>query len=74
MSRCHHPGTSVVIPTLNADKTLAVTLDSLLAQSDSDWGALIVDDGLTGETATLITSDAPRDGRFVGLAGAGDCP
>ena len=71
MSPRNHPRTSVVIPARNAGKTLAETLDSLLAQSDPDWEALIIDDGSTDETATLIQSYAQRDGRFVGLAGAG---
>lgn len=71
MSPCSHPRTSVVIPARNAGKTLAETLNSLLAQSDPDWEALIIDDGSTDETGTLIKSYAQRDGRFVGLAGAG---
>ncbi len=71
MSSGDHPRTSVVIPARNAGKTLAETLNSLLAQSDPDWEALVIDDGSTDETATLIKSYAQRDGRFVGLAGAG---
>ena len=71
MSRGDHPRTSVVIPAGNAGKTLAETLDSLLAQGDPDWEALIIDDGSTDETADVIKSYTQRDGRLVGLAGAG---
>lgn len=71
MSRGDHPRTSVVIPAGNAGKTLAETLNSLLAQGDPDWEALIIDDGSTDETADVIKSYTQRDGRLVGLAGAG---
>ncbi len=71
MSPCNHPRTSVVIPARNAGKTLTETLDSLLAQSDPDWEALIIDDGSTDETGDLIKSYTRRDERFVGLQGQG---
>lgn len=71
MSRGDHPRTSVVIPAGNAGKTLAETLNSLLAQGDPDWEALIIDDGSTDETADVIKSYTQRDGRLVGLAGTG---
>ena len=47
MISSNHPRTSVIIPARNAGKTLAETLASLLAQSDPDWEALIIDDGST---------------------------
>ena len=39
------PRASFVIPARNVAGTLARTLDSLLAQGDHAWEALIVDDG-----------------------------
>jgi glycosyltransferase involved in cell wall biosynthesis/peptidoglycan/xylan/chitin deacetylase (PgdA/CDA1 family) len=71
MNPCNHPRTSVVIPARNAGKTLVETLNSLLAQSDPDWEALIIDDGSTDETADIIRLYTHRDGRFVGLQGEG---
>ncbi len=71
MSPCNYPRTSVIIPARNADKTLAETLDSLLAQSDSDWEALIIDDGSTDKTADVIRIYTQHDDRFVGLQGQG---
>ena len=71
MSSAEHPHVSVVIPARNAGNTLTETLDSLLAQSDSGWEALIVDDGSTDETADIIRRYANRDNRFVGLHGSG---
>jgi glycosyltransferase involved in cell wall biosynthesis/peptidoglycan/xylan/chitin deacetylase (PgdA/CDA1 family) len=71
MSSASHPRTSVIIPARNAGKTLAETLDSLLAQTDPDWEALIINDGSTDETADLIECYVQRDHRFVGLHGSG---
>ncbi|WP_259728596.1 trifunctional glycosyltransferase/class I SAM-dependent methyltransferase/polysaccharide deacetylase [Synechococcus sp. CS-1327] len=65
------PRTSFVIPARNAARTLAQTLDCLLAQGDADWEALIVDDGSSDPTPELITSYAQRDRRFVALRGSG---
>ena len=55
---------SVVIPAYNAAETLAETLDSLLAQTRSDWCAIIVDDGSTDGTRRLAEDYAARDRRF----------
>ena len=71
MKSCSHPRTSVIIPAKNAGSTLAEALDSLLAQSDPDWQALIINDGSTDETADLIKVYAQRDRRFIGLHGTG---
>ena len=54
MSPVNPPRTSVIIPARNAARTLAEALDSLLAQSDPDWEALIINDGSTDATADVI--------------------
>jgi peptidoglycan/xylan/chitin deacetylase (PgdA/CDA1 family)/SAM-dependent methyltransferase len=60
-----------VIPAKNAGKTLARTLDSLLAQSDADWQALVIDDGSSDDTPQLIAGHAGRDKRFIALRNEG---
>jgi peptidoglycan/xylan/chitin deacetylase (PgdA/CDA1 family) len=65
------PRTSFVIPARNAARTIAQTLDSLLAQSDGDWQALIVDDGSSDDTPALIAAYTQRDARFAALRGNG---
>jgi peptidoglycan/xylan/chitin deacetylase (PgdA/CDA1 family)/GT2 family glycosyltransferase/SAM-dependent methyltransferase len=65
------PLISIVIPARNAAATLAQTLDSVLAQSVSDWEAVIVNDGSTDGTAQVIAAYAARDPRFKGLDGPG---
>ena len=47
------PRASFVIPARNAAGTLARTLDSLLAQGDRAWEALIVDDGSSDDNMLL---------------------
>ena len=59
------PRTSFVIPARNAARTLAQTLDSVLAQRNADWEALIVDDGSSDETPALIDRYVQRDRRFT---------
>jgi glycosyltransferase involved in cell wall biosynthesis len=45
---------SVVLPCYNAASYLARALDSVLAQTDTDWGLCAVDDGSTDETANIL--------------------
>lgn len=71
MAPSEYPRTSVIVPARDAGKTLAETLDSLLAQSDTDWQALLIDDGSVDDTADLIQRYARRDARFVALQGSG---
>ncbi len=65
------PRTSFVIPARNAAATLAQTLNSVLAQSDRDWEALIVDDTSSDTTPALIADYVQRDARFYALRGRG---
>lgn len=48
------PFFSVVITTYNRSPLLKRALDSLIAQTETNWEAIIVDDGSTDDTASLI--------------------
>jgi peptidoglycan/xylan/chitin deacetylase (PgdA/CDA1 family)/2-polyprenyl-3-methyl-5-hydroxy-6-metoxy-1,4-benzoquinol methylase len=67
-----YPLASVVIPARDAEKTIADTLDSLLAQSAPGWEALVVDDGSVDGTSAIVAEYATRDSRFVALKSDGE--
>lgn len=47
---------TVLMPAYNAEKYIAEAIDSVLAQTFTDFELLIVDDGSTDDTATIIQS------------------
>lgn len=56
---------SIVTPAFNAARFLAETLDSVRAQTFSDWEMIVIDDGSTDGTAALAEGyAAARDGRI----------
>jgi peptidoglycan/xylan/chitin deacetylase (PgdA/CDA1 family) len=63
------PAVSVVIPARDAADTLGDALESLVAQSERSFEAIVVDDGSTDSTADVADSFAARDPRFQVLAG-----
>ena len=54
---------SVIIPAYNAQAYLRECLESVLAQSFSDWEVIVVDDGSTDSTAAIAQSFSDRDNR-----------
>ena len=58
------PRFSVTIPAYNAESTLAETVDSVRAQTFTDWELVIVDDGSTDSTLALAESFAAKDPRI----------
>ena len=67
--------TTFVIPAYNAEETILRTLDSLVAQTDPRWGAIVVNDGSTDRTADRVRSVAADSIQLInqqntGLSGA----
>lgn len=58
------PRVSVIVPAYNYGAYLGEALDSVLAQTISDWECVIVDDGSTDDTADVAGRYAQRDSRF----------
>lgn len=60
----NQPLVSIIIPTYNRAHLIGETLDSVLAQSYLHWECLVIDDGSTDDTETLINSYQTKDARF----------
>lgn len=58
------PSLSIVIPCYNASDTIARAVDSVRAQSLTDWELIIVDDGSTDGTADIVATLAANDSRI----------
>lgn len=59
------PAISVIIPMYNVEKYIGETLDSLLAQTFTDFEVIVVDDCSTDKSATVVENYAERfDGRL----------
>ena len=55
---------SIIIPVYNVEPYLRECLDSVLAQTFTDWEAVCVDDGSTDGSAAILAEYAARDSRF----------
>jgi glycosyltransferase involved in cell wall biosynthesis len=58
------PAVSVITPAWNAAAFLPETIDSVRAQTFTDWEMLVVDDGSADETAAIVREYAARDPRI----------
>lgn len=54
---------SVIVPAHNYARFLPEALASVRAQTDSDWECIVVDDGSTDETASVLRAAAADDSR-----------
>lgn len=59
------PAISVIIPIYNVEKYLRRCLDSMLAQTFTDWQAVCVNDGSPDGCAEILAEYAARDARFT---------
>lgn len=55
---------SVIIPVYNEEKYIREALDSILAQTDPDWEALVINDGSTDSTPEIVAEYASKDARI----------
>ena len=62
---------AIVIPCHNSATTLARTIDSVLAQTYTDWRIVAVDDRSTDKTGAMLADMAAKDRRITVMAGPG---
>jgi glycosyltransferase involved in cell wall biosynthesis len=60
----NNPLVSIIIPTYNRAHLISETLDSVIAQTYTNWECIIVDDGSTDATEKLINEYVKKDTRF----------
>jgi glycosyltransferase involved in cell wall biosynthesis len=55
---------SIIIPTYNREHLISETLDSITAQTYTNWECIVVDDGSTDDTEGVILNYIKIDSRF----------
>ena len=58
------PKFSIIIPVYNVSPYLRECLDSVLAQTFTEWEAICVDDGSTDDSGVILDEYAVKDSRF----------
>jgi glycosyltransferase involved in cell wall biosynthesis len=58
------PFFTVLVPVYNQAQFLGEALDTLIAQTDPDWEAIVVNDGSTDDTPEVIQTYTEKDRRF----------
>ena len=61
------PRWSILLPTHHAPDTIALSIDSVLAQTDADFELLIVGDGVDDDTRAVVSGYVDRRVRFFDL-------
>lgn len=65
---------SIITPFLNAEAYLAEAIDSVRAQTETDWELLLIDDGSTDGSAAIAADAARADPRIRLLPTPGNAP
>jgi teichuronic acid biosynthesis glycosyltransferase TuaG len=55
---------SIVMPTFNRETYLAESINSIIEQTFKDWELIVIDDGSTDDTATLMDYYCKKDKRI----------
>lgn len=61
------PKISIVLPVYNGEKYLKQSVDSILAQSYTDWELILVDDCSTDGTSDIVDQYAEADSRIIAI-------
>jgi len=59
------PLVSIIMPTYNAEKFIGVAIKSIINQTYINWELIVIDDGSTDDTATIVKSFSQAEKRIV---------
>ena len=60
-----NPKISIIVPVYNVEKYIRRCLDSIAAQTFTDWECICVDDGTPDASGKICDEYAQKDSRFV---------
>ena len=60
----NEPSVSIITPCYNGERYVKETIESVLAQTYTDWEMLVIDDGSQDQSAAIIQSYADKDPRI----------
>lgn len=60
----NNPLVSIIVPTYNRANLIGETLNSILAQTYTNWECIIVDDGSSDDTDEVVAEYIKKDNRF----------
>jgi len=69
INTCQPAAVDILMPVYNSERYIAESIESVIAQSLSNWRLIIVDDLSTDRTRQIILSYAEKDPRIVLLKG-----
>lgn len=59
---------TIIVPVYNAEAFLKESLNSIIRQTDKEWTCLLINDGSTDGSQSIIDEYCIADGRFIGLS------
>ena len=63
---------SIITPAYNAERFLDSTIESVRSQTIGDWEMIVVDDGSSDRTRSIVAGYADRDARIRAVTNAGN--
>ncbi len=73
MTRSKAPLVSVIMPCFNAEKYVEAAIESILNQTFSDFELIIVDDGSSDASASIVKRYIPKDPRIIYIYNNRNC-
>ena len=59
------PNISIIVPVYNVERYIHSCLDSIIAQSFTNWECILVDDGSEDQSGVICDKYAQKDSRFI---------